>query len=348
MTENYTYWIRTSLGLEKVALEEVGESVSVKKSAIEHRSVLIETTLDERNEANIRNLKTIDDAYELIGTFKGVDKTKSSIEPLLGYFKRIVLPAILAKENSGAFRITVSFLGKRNFNRFFVENGINKVVLSSTEFSILSNEKKEPHEKGELRLRCHIEGNLARFGIAISDTPLHRREWRSESYEGQLHPPIAAAMARFSRSKSPTRIIDPFCGSGTILIESSSINPTIEHVGIDLNPKVISIAKNNSLKAGTRINFLNTSAFDQAVDYGRSFIVSNPPWGDKHQINLGENKNFLKKLTRSIRESDGAVLIMPEDFAKEISADGLLVEELVRTRVNGKLAIISYVRRGMI
>ena len=92
----------------------------------------------------------------------------------------------------------------------------------------------------------HVEDDQCFFGIGLQDKPLHRRTWRSDSYTAQLHPPIAAAMAMLAGPWLGVRIIDPFCGSGTILVESALRDEYIAHVGFDIDPSAIAIATLNA------------------------------------------------------------------------------------------------------
>lgn len=339
--DNYNYWIRTSLGLENIVLDELREKIKVNKYLIKHRSVFVEIGEHIKNEQSLfTDLRTADDIYKFLGSSDGIDKTKRSIDSLLLYFRRNIIPIIQKYKDSTSLRITVSFLGERNFNRFFVEKTLNELVAAHTHLKVLSSEKAEPRETGELRLRCHIENTQAFLGIAIFDTPLHRREWRVDTYNAQLSPPVAAAMARIARKLAAKKIIDPFCGSGTILIESAIVNPNISHSGFDINREALELAKKRARIANVDIEFYNKSAFDPTIDYKGNIIISNPPWGNKHEIGKNENKFFVPNLHNIILNSDGAVIIIPEDLAEQLKSEGLDLQEMLRTRIRGKLALI--------
>ena len=60
------------------------------------------------------------------------------------------------------------------------------------------------------------------------------------SYAGRMHPSIArAAVARYSRPRDT--VVDPFCGSGTVLVESMGLGRSA--VGIDASPLGVAIAQ---------------------------------------------------------------------------------------------------------
>ena len=67
------------------------------------------------------------------------------------------------------------------------------------------------------------------------------------SYAGRMHPSIArAALARFSPAGG--KLLDPFCGSGTVLVEGMAAGRT--SVGIDASPLATMIAKVRSRVLG--------------------------------------------------------------------------------------------------
>lgn len=336
----YNYWIRTSLGLEKIVLDELREKIKINNYLIKQRSLFIETGEHIKNEEEFfRGVRTADDVYKFINVFNGINKTKASIDKFIQYFRKSIIPIIQKHKHSVYFRVTVSFVGERNFSRFFVENELNKLVTDETHFKVLSNEKEEPREKGEFRLRCHIEETYAFLGVAVFDTPLHRRVWKIGTYDAQLHSPVAAAVARIARNLGVKDIIDPFCGSGTILIESAIINPHIHHSGFDLNKEALNLAKKRANLANVNIDLYNKSAFDSSINYRDNVIVSNPPWGDKHEI-VNNDAEFVFKMREILLKSEGAVLIIPENMMGQFKKGGISLKEILRTRIRGKLAII--------
>lgn len=63
---------------------------------------------------------------------------------------------------------------------------------------------------------------------------------------GMLPPKLALMMVNLSRNKEgelPNRIWDPFCGTGTVLVEAKRMG--VECLGSDLNPKMVSASRRN-------------------------------------------------------------------------------------------------------
>lgn len=67
------------------------------------------------------------------------------------------------------------------------------------------------------------KGEEAQVYLDFSGVPLHRRGYRTEAGEAPLKETLAAALLRFAGwpSADKTCLMDPFCGSGTLLIEGA-------------------------------------------------------------------------------------------------------------------------------
>lgn len=77
-------------------------------------------------------------------------------------------------------------------------------------------------ESGPLvQLQFLIMKDQVSLMIDTSGAGLHKRGYRANSTEAPIKETLAAAMVYLSRVRSDANFIDPFCGSGTILIEAA-------------------------------------------------------------------------------------------------------------------------------
>ncbi len=77
-------------------------------------------------------------------------------------------------------------------------------------------------ESGELYpVIVSIHDDIAELLIDTSGDGLHKRGWRSKAGEAPLKETLANAMAALSFWRPDRPLIDPMCGSGTILIEAA-------------------------------------------------------------------------------------------------------------------------------
>ena len=76
-------------------------------------------------------------------------------------------------------------------------------------------------ENPDVQFHIHIMGDRATLFLDSSGEPLYRRGYRVASHPAQISEVIAAAMVKLSGWQHDCDIIDPMCGSGTILIEAA-------------------------------------------------------------------------------------------------------------------------------
>ena len=76
----------------------------------------------------------------------------------------------------------------------------------------------------DFRIDAHYRRGQITIGLNFSGPALHKRGYRATTGEAPLKENLAANMlVRSGWSKKPVTLLDPFCGSGTILIEAAMI-----------------------------------------------------------------------------------------------------------------------------
>ncbi len=73
----------------------------------------------------------------------------------------------------------------------------------------------------EYRIRFSIHKNSVTMMIDTSGEGLHKRGYRRNSNAAPLKETLAASMCDLARIYPDTKLLDPFCGSGTLLIEAA-------------------------------------------------------------------------------------------------------------------------------
>ena len=77
----------------------------------------------------------------------------------------------------------------------------------------------EPHDP-DLWINLYLHANRATISLDLSGGSMHRRGYRVESVEAPMQETVAAAMLAMSGWDGETPLVDPMCGSGTILCEA--------------------------------------------------------------------------------------------------------------------------------
>jgi tRNA (guanine10-N2)-dimethyltransferase len=96
-------------------------------------------------------------------------------------------------------------------------------------------------------------------------------------HPSSLQPKLARCMVNLSRAREGHIVLDPFCGTGTILIEAGLMD--IETVGIDLREDMVVGAKRNLTYYGVKNhNLIIANALKIPLKHVDR-IVTDPPYG---------------------------------------------------------------------
>lgn len=79
----------------------------------------------------------------------------------------------------------------------------------------------------DLRFHVHLKGRQAELSLDLSGESLHRRSYRSRGHAAPIKENLAAGILRMAAwqtlCKQQAGLIDPMCGTGTLLIEAASM-----------------------------------------------------------------------------------------------------------------------------
>jgi tRNA (guanine6-N2)-methyltransferase len=287
---------RTLRGIEWIARDEVRSRLGIERIELGHRELRF--TLPQFV-PELLELGTVDDVFEILAEVEGVTRRRDSL-------------ARLASLDLGAVRtfdVTASFLGRRNYNRFELEDAVAASV-----------EGMRVPRNGEVSLRVHVVGKVATVAARIAERPLHRRAYRVATVPGSVHPPLGRALALLAGEP----FVDPFCGGGTIAIEGALAG--LDTQGSDIDPRAIDAARTNAAAAGVDVQF---EVGDAALLDETDCIVTNPPWG--------------KALPATRVELRGRRLVLLT--AEPTGLDHVMLEQPVR--VHGALATITVARPSL-
>lgn len=93
-------------------------------------------------------------------------------------------------------------------------------------------------------LHLHVGGRLAQTRrsrrLSYPDTPFDRLTHYLFRYPAKFHPPVARTLVEMF-SKPGHLILDPFCGSGTLLVEAMVANRRA--IGVDIDPVAVFVSR---------------------------------------------------------------------------------------------------------
>lgn len=173
----------------------------------------------------------------------------------------------------------------------------------------------------EIRVRFSIHKNNVTMMIDTSGDGLHKRGYRRNSNDAPLKETLAAAMCELARIYPDTQMYDPFCGSGTLLIEAALMatktapglrrffaaerygfipenvwreertraqdliihNVDFRAQGFDIDKNSVELTLQNAKKAGVA-KYVSAKAGDIhnfSLPEERCLTVTNPPYGER-------------------------------------------------------------------
>lgn len=172
----------------------------------------------------------------------------------------------------------------------------------------------------DFRIHVHISETQVSISLDSSGESLHKRGYRTGSVEAPLNEVLAAAMIMMTGWNGECDLIDPFCGSGTILVEAALIAQNIypgvfreefaferwkdfdeellesiynddsqerdfDHkiYGYDINRSAVAIATDNVRSAGVNkvVEVEQADIYDFEQPDKPALMITNPPYGER-------------------------------------------------------------------
>lgn len=302
-------WGRATRGLEWIAAAEASLVPSVSSIRTSHREIFFESSHVIFSK-NRQYMSCFDDLFLSWGKSGTIERTKTSLEDL----QSIVNPLPKLPQQANNFkkmRVTVSILDKTkkfNYSRYDVEDRLGILLQSKTGLKYVKHE--DALQSNPLWIRAHFTRESSMFGLRMDNIPLHRRSWRSKTVVGSLHPPVAAAMCMLADIGENDTILDPFLGSGTILLEAGEKMPNLKLIGVDVNQNNMNVATQNfactRLTPDLIVSDANSIKFPK-VDR----IITNPPWNNLVGMSTPLN---ISNIMAALKDNGRAVFIVDQSL----------------------------------
>jgi putative N6-adenine-specific DNA methylase len=196
----------------------------------------------------------------------------------------------------------------------------------------------------EYRIRFSIHKNHVTMMIDTSGEGLHKRGYRRNSNAAPLKETLAAAICDMARIYPDTVCFDPFCGSGTLLIEAAMMakkmapglrrafaaerfkaidekvwreeraraqslilsNVEFSATGFDIDPAAVELTNRNAKFAGVD-KYVKASVAD-IKDFtppeSRCLVLANPPYGER-LLDVKAAEELYKTMGQRFKFGDG-------------------------------------------
>ncbi len=323
------YVANTAFGLERICALEL-EKMGITVGAIDRGYVPFEGSLSLMMQANLQ-LRTAEHVY--------LELAHEKITDFDAFFALVEnLPFEEYLDPSGFFHV----LAKTHQSVLMAERSLQSLAKKAllkrlTEKTFVTTFL----EKGpKYTLLIDMYHDQVRILLDTSGAALHQRKYRLKAGDAPLKETLAAGMILLSRYHGEAPFLDPFCGSGTLLIEAAMIAKNIapglmrtfafmdfknydeeafkqlkkaayaaihqEDIprleGSDLDPKMIDIARANAEEAGV----------DDAIDFKVErfelkkfpssfyYLITNPPY-DERLMQMKDIKPLYQSIGRLLQ-----------------------------------------------
>jgi tRNA (guanine6-N2)-methyltransferase len=288
----------TTYGLETISEEEMVAVPGVTLTETGYRRIAAHC--EAPSLSALLDLRTVDDVYLDVAIWDTIRHTRDALKVLEEHFLRLDLkPAaktcatIRPISANPIFSVTASFIGKRNYNGDELKRAAAAGIETRCGWHYTVDDRE-----ADLNVRLFIVNETAYVGMRLGKYPLHERDYKRIERPGALKASVAAAMLKIARVQPGMRLLDPCCGTGTILIEGAQIGAVAR--GGDIEIEAVQAAQANITAAGVQAAVEEWDARtlalpDQSVDR----IVSNLPWGRQIKVD-DELVTFYENICREM------------------------------------------------
>jgi SAM-dependent methyltransferase len=237
---------------------------------------------------------------------------------------------------SMTFRVIVRVLSERSFLRTELRTQLGRAISAD-------RPRWRHADPAQLEIwASEYQPDSFVAGLRLTDARMRQHEGREAERRGALRPALAAAMV--SLAGRPTGLLlDPCCGSGTILAEAIAVGWAAR--GIDIDPAAVTAARTNVPAAAVE----RGDARATTIAAGSiAACVSNLPFGRQYQV-PGDSSDWLSavltELGRLTAPGGGVVLLAPGDPGRPAPGSLRLTDSFPVSLLGTSTSVWCYQRR---
>ncbi|MFW6223608.1 MAG: methyltransferase domain-containing protein [Spirochaetota bacterium] len=285
--------ITTTPGLEDIVERELRERIAAADVEIELRPLELDGQVllhCDLSEAELRDVVLeLRSCFHVIRHIAFLPVAESN--PLAALETDLADLEIAEMRGAARFRVTSRRSGEHEFGSMDVQRVAGAALVERYGTAV-------DLEDFDTEVRVDAIDETWLLGVQWTRTALDKRYRWAYRPRVTLRTTIAYGLLRLAELPSPTdtaptTLLDPFCGSGTILIEAASIRGDLRCLGSDRDPEAVAGTRANAEALGLagRIQVREADARDLAESYppaSADAVVTNPPYG----IRLGRRTNY--------------------------------------------------------
>ena len=275
----------TNMGLEDVVVNEYRERAEAVGLAL-HRTddapldlqsyALVEVKAGPAPALEVaRAMKSVHHVLAPLYSFALTDDGEAALRTIHETVKTLDLPPM---DGAGTFRATTVRQGDHDFTSMDVQQYAGGALDTRYDAAV-------DLEEYDVEVRVDVHDDRCLVSVQHTQEALSRRQLVGYQPRAALKANVAYALLRLAHLDTPPApLLDPFCGSGTILLEAADLWPETQCYGNDWDEEAVAGARTNVEHAGltNRITIREGDVWHLAEtfdDVAADLVVTNPPFG---------------------------------------------------------------------
>ncbi len=317
------------------------------------------------------NLRTAERVLIILGSFRAV-----TFQQLIDGAEKIPFEEYIGKKD--AFPVKGWSLNSQLHSVPDCQSIIKKAAVKrlSRKYGVAWLEESGP----AVQIQFSINKDLVTIMLDTSGVALHKRGYRKVANLAPIRETLAAGILDIARIYPDTKLYDPFCGSGTFLIEAAykakniapgiyrlfaaekwgclpasiwqsgreeaieKVRKDVEFVafGSDISGEALDIAEANARRAGIAglIKLKQMDVKNFTLPDEKALVVTNPPYGER--LMAGENVQQLYKTMGNVFRPSGQAAYYIISSAEDFEQDFGRRADKKRKLYNGMLKCNLY------
>lgn len=194
---------------------------------------------------------------------------------------------------------------------------------------ISSGNLKNSTSSYEVEIRIIEKKNLCSVFIKFYSYSDNRFDYREKDLPASLNPVTAAIVIKSIEKwlKPNARVIDPFCGTATMLIERAKVKKFSSLTGVDIFKSAITAATINSNLANLKMELIAKDILEYSPLDIFDEMITNMPFESRayvHNYNIDLYSGFVNKISQIVKPGGMVFLYTVE---KNLLKDNLIVNK---------------------
>lgn len=299
-----TLLLTTNMGLEPVVAAELCERAERAGQALTYLDkapfgsggyVLFETAATlEQSLALARAMRSVHHVLVPLYAFSLAHAVNDQLGVIRATLATLEVPELATARS---FRVTARRNGEHNFRSVDVQRAAGAALQAKYGTAV-------DLEDFDVEIRVDVQHERCLLGVMNTRQSLSRRLDHLARPRAALKPHVAYALLRFADLETaPETLLDPFCGSGTLLWEARALWPDARLRGSDWAADTIAMARTNARAhaVGDAVELFQADARNLGPvlpSHSVDLVVTNPPFGVQHGSGMDFRRFFRQLLVQ--------------------------------------------------